>query len=270
MAKEPIKVEDKRHSSVPAEETPAQETGLVLAAIQNKMPVEFIEQMMDLQDRYDEKEARKAYFKAVAKFKSNIPTVLKDKINQHTDNSPYSSIGNLLGTVNPELGKHDLSASFNIKDSDDFAFITVSGILTHSEGHSEKTSMTFDVETTGAKGGQVMTKTHARMSALTYAMKATFSAIVGIAAIDPIHDDDGNAAGGKAEIGKYEGWQIKVSEACEAAQSLNDIIQWWPDNSAQVKKDLNKAGAAKIYAVFIARKNELKAEEEREAGGDDG
>ena len=212
-----------RSPGVPAvqEDSP---NAIIMAAIQKNYDPAFIEKMMDLAERNEKNVARKAYFAAVSDFKENIPTVLKDKINSQTGNSPYSSVGNLLGTVNPELARYDLSVNFKIKDSEDFKFMTISGILSHAMGHSEETSMTFEVETTGAKGGQVMTKTHARMSALTYGMKATFGAVVGIAAVDSIHDDDGNAAGATEDL-------ITEDQAANIETMVTDLI------SAKLIKD---------------------------------
>lgn len=65
----------------------------------------------------------------------------------------------------------------------------------------------------------------------------------------------------------YEQWEIKCQEVCEAAQTLEDIIKWWPDHSAQIKGELKKHEAAKIYDMVIARKKELQAAE-REPGSE--
>uniref|UniRef100_A0A6M3LYQ7 Uncharacterized protein n=1 Tax=viral metagenome TaxID=1070528 RepID=A0A6M3LYQ7_9ZZZZ len=74
-----------------------------------------------------------------------------------------------------------------------------------------------------------------------------------------LHVDNGDdPAGG---ISLFEQWEIKASEVCEAAQQVEDIIQFWPDNSVQIKKELKKADAAKIYDMVVARKKELEAAE---------
>ena len=61
--------------------------------------------------------------------------------------------------------------------------------------------------------------------------------------------------------GIFEQWQIKAKEVCEAARTLEDVITWWPDNSAQIKRELLKFEAAKIYGMVVARKKELEAGE---------
>jgi len=81
-----------------------------------------------------------------------------------------------------------------------------------------------------------------------------------------LHVDTGDDSDGG--ISPYEQWEIKASEVCEAATVLEDIIQWWPNHSAEIKKELKKQEAAKIYDMICVRKNELKAAE-REPGQDD-
>ena len=55
--------------------------------------------------------AKKAFFAAKADFKAEAPRVKKDKYNSFFK-SNYTSLGNLLDTYNPVLGKHGLSISF--------------------------------------------------------------------------------------------------------------------------------------------------------------
>lgn len=79
---------------------------------------------------------------------------------------------------------------------------------------------------------------------------------------------DPDAESHEASISLREQWEIKAKEVCEAARTVEDLIQWWPDNGPAIKKELNKADAAKIYNMWVDRKNELKAAE-REPGSDD-
>jgi hypothetical protein len=210
-------------------------TDIVMAAIQRNLDPALIEKMMDLAERNERNVAKKGHFSAVAKFKKNIPTVIKDALN--ASKNPYATAGNLLGAVNPVLAEYGLSVNFKIKDSEDHKFMTVTAILSHELGHSDESSMTFEIETTGAKGAAVMTKTHARMSTLTYAIRGTFSAVVGIAAIDPKHDDDGFAATAPEYI--TEDQQIEIQD------QINDI---YPDKGAKFFKWLKVESVETIPA----------------------
>ena len=75
-------------------------------------------------------------------------------------------------------------------------------------------------------------------------------------------------SGEGVKMSPFEQWEIKFQEVSEAAQTVEDIITWWPDVKDTVKKELKKADAAKIYNAWVDRKNELRTAE-REPGSDD-
>lgn len=170
-------------------------TSVVMMAMQKGYEPAFIEKMMDLQERYEKNEARKAFYDAVAAFKENPPEVLKDKENSQFSKGDkramYVSLGNLLKTVNPALGKHGLSVSFEIKQAE--KLVTVSCKLSHRMGHSEIVTMEAPPD---ISGGNAKNPIQQIKSTVTYLRAATFEAVTGLAATDEANfDDDGNAAG---------------------------------------------------------------------------
>lgn len=202
---------------------------MLAVAVQKGMDPDTIKSLMDLRDRYEAGEAKKAYVDAMAAFKANAPTVTKDRANAQYG-SRYTSIGNLVNTINAALSEHGLSASWSI---DQEKGIKVTCTLTHRLGHSESTSMTGPLDTSGAKNPLQQVK-----STVTYLKIATFEAIVGVASSDGNLDDDGNGARGKAkgmdegaiadyiaameEAADLPALQKTFNGAYKAAQSLND------------------------------------------------
>ena len=161
---------------------------LVEMAMQKNYDPEFISKMMDLQERNEAKVAKQAYVTAMAEFKFNLPTVFKDKKNKQYD-SMYASESALFNTINPELSKHGLSASFSFPDTEG-SILKVTCIITHKGGHSESITLPGPIDISGSKNPLQQVK-----STVTYLKKATFEAITGIASSDPISDDDGNSSG---------------------------------------------------------------------------
>jgi len=103
----------------------------------------------------------------------------------------YVSLGNLLKTVNPTLGKHGLSVSFEIKQAE--KLVTVSCKLSHRMGHSETVTMEAPPD---ISGGNAKNPIQQIKSTVTYLRAATFEAVTGLAATDEANlDDDGQAAG---------------------------------------------------------------------------
>lgn len=145
-----------------------------------------LEKLMDLQERWEKNEARKAYAEALAAFKANPPTVYKDKENKQYD-SMYTTKGNLVNTINPELSKYGLSVRW---DFDQIGGIKVTCILTHRAGHSESVSMSGPADDSGKKNPLQQIK-----STVTYLEIATFEAVTGTASADGSADDDGNSSG---------------------------------------------------------------------------
>lgn len=159
---------------------------LLNIAIEKGADLEKLEKLMDLQIKWESNQARKAYNVAMAAFKANLPTVIKDKTNSQYK-SKYASEDALLNTINPELSKHGLSASFDFDQNN--GVIKVTCHITHAEGHRESVSLSGAADGSGSKNPLQQIK-----STTTYLRKATFEAITGIASSENDSDDDGNGA----------------------------------------------------------------------------
>ncbi len=106
-----------------------------------------IERLLELQRQWDADQARKAYHLAVAAFKADPPKVYRDKENKQYG-SRYTSLANMVNTVNIALSEHGLSARW---DADQSGQIKVTCTLSHAMGHSESVSLSGPPDTSGAK-----------------------------------------------------------------------------------------------------------------------
>jgi hypothetical protein len=149
--------------------------------------IDKLERLMDLNDRWDKAEAKKAFLEAKAAFKANAPDVLRDKENKQYK-SHYASIGNLVNTVNEALSKHGFDASWLYEQTD--TSIKTTCTLKHVRGHSESVTLAGPPDVSGAKNPLQQIK-----STTTYLRIATFEAVTGIATKEGNADDDGNGAG---------------------------------------------------------------------------
>ena len=86
---EKLKVTDKRVAVLTPANTPApvqpEDSFLTIFQVSAEKGFEpaFIEKMMELQERNDANNARKAFFDAFANFKAEMPPVKKDKYNKY-------------------------------------------------------------------------------------------------------------------------------------------------------------------------------------------
>jgi len=260
---EGLKVIDKRPqfdespNNLPVSASP---NAVVIMAMQKGYTPELIEKMMALQERYEANEARKAYHEAMSAFKTNPPEIGKDKNVSYTvqgkgtTSYAHASLANVTGKINRALSEHGLSAGWTTIQND--KGITVTCTITHKFGHSESTSLTAAPDTSGSKNA-----IQAIGSTVSYLERYTILALTGLATHDMDDDGKGGNGSGDGKMTPYEQWEIKCRDVCEAAQTLEDIIAWWPDNGPAVKKELKKAEAAKIYDMVVARKKELEAVE---------
>jgi len=143
-----------------------------------------LEKLLDMKERWEKGEARKAYFLAVAEFKAEPIVITKDKVNKQYA-SRYTSKGNLVNTVNVALSKFELTARWDVSQEEDS--ITVTCILSHSQGHSEQVSLTAPPDDSGSKNIIQQIK-----STKTYLEIATYEAVIGVASTDDPGDTDGN------------------------------------------------------------------------------
>lgn len=195
-------------------------------AVSQNADLDKLTKLMDLQERWEKNEAKKAYVAAVAAFKANPPAVYKDKDNLQYS-SRYTSIGNLVNTVNASLSQHGLSTRWDINQS---AGISVTCILTHNLGHSEQCSMTGPPDTSGKKNPLQEIK-----STVTYLKVATFEAVTGIASVDGNADDDGNGAGGNSKLLTEE--QIEeYGKRINQVNSAADLGELWKEIANKCKE----------------------------------
>lgn len=231
---------------------------MMMMALNKGVDIDRLEKLLSMQQSWEANEARKAFVKAMAAFKSDPPSVYKDKINKQFG-SKYSSIDALVNPTIPYLAKQGLSHSWQYGEPD-VKQVTVTCTMTHEFGHSESVTMSAPPDTSGGASKnpiQQIKSTH------TYLKIATFEAVTGLVSKEANLDDDGNAAGGKINL--LEQWEIKCDEAGTVAKSVDEIAKWWKDNSPAIKKELSKADAALIFQKVVAYKDGLKVPE-REPG----
>jgi len=167
----------------------------IMTAIEKGIGPEQLKQFIDLKERYDANEARKAYVVAMAGFKSEPLEIFKDvnvKFDTKVGKTSYNHAGldTAVEKINIPLSKHGLVAAWN--PSTENGQITVECFLTHILGHREMVKLSGPPDATGSKNAL-----QAIGSTISYLERYTLFAILGISAKG--QDDDGKGAGKEAE-----------------------------------------------------------------------
>jgi hypothetical protein len=220
---------------------------LLQMAMSQNADLDRMQRLMEMQFQWEAKQAEKAYVQAMADFKKEAIFISKDKENKQYG-SRYTSIGNLVNTVTPILGKYGLSGEWDLDQGG--ADIRVGYTITHALGHKGVTKwMTVQKDTSGAKNPLQQVK-----SSITYAKITTFELATGLASTEGNVDDDGNGSGEKPEMetGDYD----RVMGLIEAADSL-PILQKTFSAGYKIAQDLGDKAAMQ---AFIKAKDLKKAE----------
>lgn len=164
---------------------------LMLEAVNKGMDLEKMSKMLDLQERWETNEARKAYHEAMAAFKAHPPDIEKDKTVSYavqgkgTTSYNHATLGNVASKIGKALSPHGLSAGW--KTEQEGNLIKVTCTITHKQGHSESTSISAAPDTSGSKNS-----IQAIGSTISYLERYTILALTGLATHDM--DDDGKGS----------------------------------------------------------------------------
>lgn len=214
--------------------------------------VEKLERLMAMKERIDARTAETAFNAAMAEAQAEMEPVNADASNPST-HSKYASYEALDRALRPIYTKHGFALSFNTGDAPT-DYVRVLCDVTHIDGHAKTYKADMPADGKGAKGGDVMTKTHAVGSAMSYGMRYLLKMIFNVAVGED--DDDGNKASGKATPKAPDGFQdwLDALTACadngttelQAAwnKSKNHFREYLTRNTPQVWAKLKTKAAA--------------------------
>jgi len=161
---------------------------IIAQAVKDGANPESLEKLMDLQERWEANNAKKAFNQSLVKAQSEMPTVFKGRKGQ---NSQYASFDDIMRIVRPILDSHGLAVSFGQSETE--KTITVICRVLHIDGHSEETPFTLpkDGPLISKAGNQVTNLAQAQGSANSYAKRYCLCNALNIVLGD--QDDDANA-----------------------------------------------------------------------------
>jgi len=170
---------------LPATQTPAQ---LLALAISKDLDIEKLERLMELQERWEAKQAKSAFFEALTEFQSICPELKKTKkvsyqTSKGTTEYWYATLPSIISQIKSSLKQCGLSFRWEQEELDNLIKITC--IVTHVNGHSERTYLPGGIDDTGSKN-----PIQARGSTVTYLQRYTLISALGLSSADT--DNDGN------------------------------------------------------------------------------
>jgi len=176
-----------RPASQPVPVTPMQ---LLMRAMDSGADLDRLERLMAMHNAWQAEQARMAFADAMAAFKLNPPQIVKDMHVQYDTSKgrteyQHASLGNVCGAIVKALSEHGISHRWELDQSN--GRITVTCVLTHVQGHNERTVLSSAPDDSGGKNS-----IQAIASAVTYLQRYTLLAATGTATNEA--DDDGRDA----------------------------------------------------------------------------
>ena len=175
---------------VEQEQAPSQ-TDTVLAVISRaatdeKVDIEKMERLLDMQERVMAKAAEAAFNRDMALLQSEMPTVAKEgkiEVNGQV-RSTYAKFEDIVAATKPLLSQYGFSITF--KSDIEGQVLTVTGTISHREGHSETTALPLPFDDSGVKN-----RVQQLGSSISYGKRYVFGMLTNVVTGD---DDDGVAA----------------------------------------------------------------------------
>jgi hypothetical protein len=165
------------------------------AARDGSADVDKLERLILMKERIENKRDEALFNSAMASAQAEMSTVALDSANRQTS-SRYASYAALDKAIRPIYSRHGLALTFDTGDGAPENYVrVVCDVL--CGGFSRRYHIDMPADGIGAKGGMVMTRTHATGSAITYGQRYLLKLIFNVSTGDV--DDDGNAAGARRE-----------------------------------------------------------------------
>jgi hypothetical protein len=214
---------------------------------------ETLGKLMDLQERWEANQAKKTFDEAMQKAQSEMRPVLMNANNSQT-NSRYATYEALDSAIRPIYTRHGFTLSFNMGDCPLEGHVRIVCEVACG-GHSTFPHIDMPADGKGAKGGDVMTKTHATGSAVTYGRRYLLGMIFNITLTK---DNDGNSMNSNPDMALA----ITPDQFIELRDLLEESGSNEADMLAYVKadktEDMNLGQYAKAKNAMVTKINSKK------------
>ena len=157
--------------------------------------IDKLERLIGLKREIDAGAAQREFDAAMSRAQEEMRPIRANLENPQT-RSEYADYAALDRAIRPIYSRHGFSLSFGTGDTKLESHVRVVCTVA-AHGHREHPFLDMPADGKGARGNDVMTKTHATGAAITYGKRYLLGMIFNLAVT---RDDDGNGADGQSDI----------------------------------------------------------------------
>jgi len=233
------------------ENLPASDTASIMAVIARaaadpNTDVDKLERLMAMAERMSARQAEQAFNEAMNAAQAELRAVAKDAA---SDKGKYASFVALDKAARPIYSAHGFSLSFDTGDGAPPEHIRLLCYVAHRDGFTRTYRVDMPADGKGAKGGDVMTKTHAAGAAMTYGQRYLFKLIFNIA----VGDDDDIGGSGREHSAACE----TAIASINACNTTDELRKWKAGNTAMLQ-EMPTPEADAVVRLFNQRGRNLK------------
>jgi hypothetical protein len=225
---------------------------IIQAASDPNIDINKMERLMAMKKDMDATQAEAEFNQAVNACQIEMRPIAADAMNPQT-RSRYATFGKIDAALRPIYTRHGISISFSTEDSPKEDHIRVVAYVSRGS-FTRQYRIDMPADGKGAKGNDVMTKTHAAGAAMSYASRYLLKGIFNVAVGE--QDDDGN--GGKIRT-LTEEQKAKFREAMEL---VDDIAKWgalWQQITAATSAAGDVASHEELRSEMAKKRKEITA-----------
>lgn len=216
--------------------------------------IEKMERLFTMHAEMQARQAKAAYAAALAEMQPALPTIdRKGKIEikkgaEIIQSTAYVLFEDINEAIRPVLAAHGFALTFKSGQTPE-GKITVTGILSHAQGHSEETTLTLMHDSSGSKNA-----VQAIGSSISYGKRYTAMMLLNITSRAlPDADDDAKAAAGPGTINEDQVDAIR-SLIVETGADIPRFLQYMKVEKIEAIEARYFDGAIKALEAKRARK----------------
>lgn len=178
----------------PSGVAPATESAMMIQMIQRAaadptVDVDKMERLMQMHERFVDRQASAAFNAAMVRAQQAIKPVVRRSLNTQT-NSAYAKLEDIDQSISPIYTAQGFSLSFGTGDSPLAGHVRVVCDVMHDQGHTKQYQMDLPLDATGIGGKTNKTGVHAHGSTNSYARRYLTMNIFNVVMVN--EDNDGN------------------------------------------------------------------------------
>ena len=214
------------------------------AAFNPNVDIDKMERLLQMHERIVDRQTEQEFNAAMTDAQADMSPISADAVNPQTK-SKYASYSAMDIKLRPIYTKHGFAPSYDTGEGAPEKHVRVVCHLSHRGGHTRRYQVDMPADGKGAKGGDVMTLTHAAGAAFTYGQRYLLKLMFNVAIGES--DPDGNSDAGVIDA--------------DLKQILLNLLQKLPDGDTAVFLGHMKVESLDVMPLNLFSKGKRALEE---------